>query len=283
MNKVHPVAIGDFFTIGADKMTLIGGPCAIEGKDMCFEVAETVLEVCNRLEINYVFKGSFDKANRSYVHAGRGVGMEKGLQILSDVRSHFNIPVTSDVHESWQCAPAAEVLDILQIPAYLCRQTDLIIASAQTGKAVNIKKGQFMAPWNMDNVVAKMLEYGNENILLCERGTTFGYNRLVVDMMSLTEMRKFSYPVILDATHSVQQPGSNHEFTSGNREFAPYLMNAGLAIGVDGIFAEIHPDPDHATSDGPSQIKLSNIAKILECAVQYDHLTRTLFSDEEDT
>lgn len=276
MLNVRNISVGKWFTIGGDKMTLIGGPCAIESREMCFEVAQAVSTICKRLDINYVFKGSFDKANRSYVHAGRGVGMDKGLQILADVRSELNIPVTTDVHESWQCAPAGEVVDILQIPAYLCRQTDLIAESAKTAKPVNIKKGQFMAPWNMKNVIAKMKDYGNENILLCERGTTFGYNRLVVDTMSLTEMRKFGYPIILDATHSVQQPGSNDEFTSGNRDFAPYLMNAGLAIGIDGIFAEIHPEPDKAVSDGPSQLKLADVETILENAIEYDRLTRRL-------
>ena len=276
MNDVKAVPVNGFFSIGNDQMTLIGGPCAIESEAMCFEVAETVAGICRRLGIQYVFKGSFDKANRSYVHAGRGVGMEKGLRILSDVKSKFHIPVTTDVHESWQCKSVAEVVDILQIPAYLCRQTDLICASAATGKPVNIKKGQFMAPWNMDNVVEKMKAFGNENILLCERGTTFGYNRLVVDMLGLVEMRRFGYPVILDATHSVQQPGSNTEFTAGNREYAPYLMYAGLSIGVDGIFAEIHPYPDHAVSDGPSQIKLDNIGDILTKAVEYDRLTRRM-------
>lgn len=276
MLEVAHVSVGDFFAIGSDKMTLIGGPCAIESESMCFEVAETVSDICSRLGIQFVFKGSFDKANRSYIHAGRGVGMEKGLQILADIRAKLHIPVITDVHETWQCEPTAEVVDILQIPAYLCRQTDLIAGCAKTGKAVNIKKGQFMAPWNMENVVTKMKTFGNENILLCERGTTFGYNRLVVDMMSLTEMRKFGYPVILDATHSVQQPGSNTEFTTGNRGFAPYLMQAGLAIGVDGIFAEIHPDPDHAASDGPSQLQLDHMEKILTDAVEYDRLTRRL-------
>lgn len=276
MLKVAEVPVGSYFNINESKLTLIGGPCAIESKEMCFEVAETVNNLCKRLNINYVFKGSFDKANRSYVHAGRGVGMEKGLQILADVKEKFNIPVTTDVHESWQCAPTGEVCDILQIPAYLCRQTDLIVASANTGKVVNIKKGQFMAPWNMKNVVAKMLDNNNPNIILCERGTTFGYNRLVVDTMSLVEMRKLGYPVFLDATHSVQQPGSNDEFTEGSRWFVPYLMNAGLAIGVDGIFAEIHPDPDKAVSDGPSQLRLSDVEKILENAIKYDTITRGL-------
>ena len=276
MDKVNEVQIGNFFSIGANKLTLIGGPCAIENEEMCFEVAETVKNVCDKLEIQYVFKGSFDKANRSNLSAGRGVGMEKGLQILADVREKFGIPVTTDVHETWQCNPTAEVVDILQIPAYLCRQTDLILECAKTGRPVNIKKGQFMAPWNMNNVVNKMRAEKNEGILLCERGTTFGYNRLVVDMTGLVEMRKLGYPVVLDVTHSVQQPGSNEKYTAGDREYAPYLMYAGLAIGVDAIFAEIHPDPDKAISDGPSQIKLNNIEKILARAIEYDEITRRM-------
>ncbi len=263
-------------TIGGDKMTLIAGPCSIEGYEMCDEVAGELVKVCRELDINYIFKGSFDKANRSNLHAGRGVGMEKGLVILNDIKEKYGVPVTTDVHETWQCEETAKVCDILQIPAYLCRQTDLILSSARTGRAVNIKKGQFMAPWNMDNVVEKMLSENNEKIILCERGTTFGYNRLVVDMQGLLDMRKLGYPVFLDATHSVQQPGSGREFTSGNREFAPYMMNAGLAVGVDGIFAEVHPDPDHAVSDGPSQIKLANIADILRRAKKYDDVTRGL-------
>lgn len=263
-------------TIGGNKMTLIAGPCSIEGYEMCDEVAGELVKVCRELDINYIFKGSFDKANRSNLHAGRGVGMEKGLTILNDIKEKYGVPVTTDVHETWQCEETAKVCDILQIPAYLCRQTDLILSSARTGRAVNIKKGQFMAPWNMDNVVEKMLSEDNEKIILCERGTTFGYNRLVVDMQGLLDMRKLGYPVFLDATHSVQQPGSGREFTSGNREFAPYMMNAGLAVGVDGIFAEVHPDPDHAVSDGPSQIKLSEIADILRRAKKYDDVTRRL-------
>lgn len=262
--------------IGGDKMTLIAGPCSIEGWEMCDEVASEIKRVCDRLDIQYIFKGSFDKANRSSLHAGRGVGMEKGLAILNDIKDKYHIPVTTDVHETWQCKEVAEVCDILQIPAYLCRQTDLILSSAGTGRAVNIKKGQFMAPWNMDNVIEKMLSCGNEKIILCERGTTFGYNRLVVDMQGLLDMRKLGYPVILDATHSVQQPGSEKEYTSGNREFAPYMMNAGLAVGVDGIFAEVHPDPDHAVSDGPSQIFLGDIERTLEIAKKYDDVTRSL-------
>ena len=261
--------------IGGDKMTLIGGPCAIENWEICDEVASEMKEICESLEINYVFKGSYDKANRSYLYAKRGVGMEKGLQVLNDIKEKYQIPVTTDVHETWQCNEVGKVADILQIPAYLCRQTDLILSAAHTGKAVNIKKGQFMAPWNMDNVVEKMLSCNNEKIILCERGSTFGYNRLVVDMQGLVEMRKLRYPVFLDVTHSVQQPGSNREFTSGNREFVPYLMCAGLAVGIDGIFAEIHPNPDKAISDGPSQLKLSEMELILKKAKKYDDLRRS--------
>jgi 2-dehydro-3-deoxyphosphooctonate aldolase (KDO 8-P synthase) len=277
MLKVNKFTLEPFgMTIGGDKMTLIAGPCSIEGWEMCDEVAGELVRICKKLDINYIFKGSFDKANRSNLHAGRGVGMEKGLKILSDIKEKYGVPVTTDVHETYQCPTVAEVCDMLQIPAYLCRQTDLILASAATGKAVNIKKGQFMAPWNMDNVIEKMLSKNNHKIILCERGTTFGYNRLVVDMQGLLDMRKLGYPVFLDATHSVQQPGSGREFTSGNREFAPYMMNAGLAVGVDGIFAEIHPDPDHAVSDGPSQLKLSSAEAILTAAKQYDDVTRRL-------
>ncbi len=275
MLKVNEFRLEPYnIVIGSDKMTLIAGPCSIEGWEMCDEVAGELIKICKNLNINYIFKGSFDKANRSNLHAGRGVGMEKGLEILNDIHEKYRIPVTTDVHETYQCPIVAEVCDMLQIPAYLCRQTDLILASAETGKAVNIKKGQFMAPWNMDNVIEKMLSKKNNKIILCERGTTFGYNRLVVDMQGLLDMRKLGYPVFLDATHSVQQPGSGREFTSGNREFAPYMMNAGLAVGVDGIFAEIHPDPDHAVSDGPSQLKLTDAERILTIAKRYDDVTR---------
>lgn len=280
MEKVKAFQLSEYFPImiGAERMTLIGGPCSIENWEMCEEVAKTVKAICDKLGIQYIFKGSYDKANRSNLYAGRGIGMEKGLTILQDIKEKYHIPVTTDVHESWQCKEAGKVVDLLQIPAYLCRQTDLVLSAARTGRAVNIKKGQFMAPWNMDNVVEKMLSCGNGKIILCERGSSFGYNRLVVDMQGLIEMRKLKYPVFLDATHSVQQPGSNGTFTAGNREFVPHLMCAGLAVGIDGIFAEIHPDPDNAVSDGPSQLKLSDIEKILEKAKRYDDLKR---SEEE--
>lgn len=277
MEKVNAFQLSEQFPmmIGAEKMTLIGGPCSIEDWEMCDEVAGTVKNICDRLGIQYIFKGSYDKANRSNLHAGRGVGMEKGLIILNDIKEKYHIPITTDVHESWQCEEAGKVVDLLQIPAYLCRQTDLILSAAHTGKAVNIKKGQFMAPWNMDNVVEKMRSCSNEKIILCERGSSFGYNRLVVDMQGLVEMRKLGYPVFLDATHSVQQPGSNKAFTSGNRDFVPHLMCAGLAIGIDGIFAEIHPNPEKAVSDGPSQLRLSDVEEILNKAKKYDDLRRS--------
>lgn len=262
------------FEIGGSRMTFIGGPCSIESFELCDEVAGELKQLCKKLDINFVFKGSFDKANRSNVHAGRGVGIEKGLTILNDIGEKYHIPVTTDVHETWQCKEVSEICEIIQIPAYLCRQTDLILTAAKTGKAVNIKKGQFMAPWNMDNVIDKMLVCDNKKIILCERGSSFGYNRLVVDLQGLTVMRKMGYPVILDATHSVQQPGSSKEFTSGNREFAPYLMRAGLSVGIDGIFAEVHPDPEHAVSDGPSQLKLKDMEKILKDAKRFDELAR---------
>ena len=278
MQKVKKFNINgiESFEIGGDKMTLIGGPCSIESWEMCDEVAGTVKKICDKLNINYVFKGSFDKANRSNLNAGRAVGIEKGLQILNDIKEKYELPVTTDVHETYQCKEVSKVVDILQIPAYLCRQTDLIIESAKTGRVVNVKKGQFMAPWNMDNVIEKVLSCDNEKIILCERGTSFGYNRLVVDMQGLVDMRKLGYPVFLDATHAVQYPGSGREFTSGNRDFVPYLINSGLAVGVDGIFAEIHPDPDRATSDGPSQLWLKDVEKILTDAKKYDDLTRSL-------
>jgi 2-dehydro-3-deoxyphosphooctonate aldolase (KDO 8-P synthase) len=266
------VQIDDYFDISDGKFTLIGGPCSIENEEMPFKVAEAVKSVCVKLKINYIFKGSFDKANRSSLNAGRAVGMEKGLEILTKIKNTLNIPVTTDVHESWQCEPVGAVVDILQIPAYLCRQTDLLIAAAKTNKAVSVKKGQFMSPQNMDNVIEKIISVGNEKCILIERGSSFGYNKLVVDMTGLPVMRSFGYPVFIDVTHSVQEPGGLGKFTKGNREFAPLLMYAALAVGVDGVFAEIHPDPDNAVSDVGSQIKLSEIEPILQKAVAFNNI-----------
>ncbi len=252
-------------------MFLIAGPCAIESRDMVMHTAETLRQVCAELDIRLIFKSSYDKANRTSM-SERGIGMEQGLAILSEVKQTFGLPILTDVHESWQCAPVAEVADVLQIPAFLSRQTDLLQAAGRTGRIVNVKKGQFMAPWDMQGAVDKIHAVGNEQIWLTERGSSFGYGRLVVDMTSLVEMRRFGCPVVFDATHSVQQPSSQSGVTGGNRAMVPHLMRAALAVGVDGIFLEVHPDPDHAISDAANQVKLSDIKDILVQAKQYDLL-----------
>ena len=270
----------DRFDIGGNnRFVLIAGPCAIETEEMTMEVARTLKEICEELQIDLIFKSSYDKANRSSVKSPRGVGLERGLQILQRVKTELNLPIITDVHETWQCVEVAKVADILQIPAFLSRQTDLLVAAAKTGKIVNVKKGQFMAPWDMKNVIDKLRDSGNENILLCERGSSFGYNNLVVDMTGLVEMRSYGYPVVFDATHSVQKPGGQGTSTGGNREMVPYLMRAALAIGVDAIFAEVHPDPDHAFSDGPNQLYLSGIREILVQAIAIDNITKNISSD----
>lgn len=265
MNKIiKNVKVNEKIIIGNNKLTLIAGPCAIESEEMSLEVARNLKEICDRLDINYLFKSSFDKANRSSIYSPRGVGIERGLSILKKVKEEIGVPVVTDVHEPWQCEKVGKVVDVLQIPAFLSRQTDLLVAAAKTGKIVNIKKGQFMAPWDMKNIVTKMQESGNEKILLCERGTSFGYNNLVVDMTGLIEMRKLGYPIVFDATHAVQKPGGQGASTGGNREFVPYLAKAAVAVGIDALFAEVHPDPDNAFSDGPNQLKLEGIEKILK-------------------
>ena len=257
---------------GTQRLTIIAGPCAIENRDMVIQTARTLKDVCGRLGINFIFKASYDKANRSSGKAQRGVGMDKGLEILQEVKDSFSLPILTDVHESWQCNTVAQVADILQIPAFLCRQTDLLVAAAQTNRVVNVKKGQFLAPWDMRNVVNKLENVGCQRILLTERGTSFGYNNLVVDMTSLVEMRRLGYPVIFDATHSVQKPAGNGTSTGGNREMIPYLMRAALAVGVDALFMEIHPDPDKAISDGQNQIKLDNAENLLQQALSVHNL-----------
>lgn len=275
VQEVKKVKIANKFEIGGDnRFTLIAGPCVIESEELVMEVAEKVKDICDRLGINYVFKASFDKANRSSIYSYRGPGIEKGLEILKKVKERFNIPVVTDVHEAWQCKEVAKVVDIIQIPAFLCRQTDLLIAAAETGLPVNIKKGQFLAPWDMKNVVVKMEEMNNPNIMLCERGSTFGYNNMVVDMRGFGEMRKFGYPVVFDVTHAVQKPGGLGTATSGDREFVFPLMRAGLAIGIDAIFAEVHPDPTNAKSDGPNMLFLSDLEEILKVAVKIDDLVK---------
>ena len=267
-------------------MFLIAGPCAIESREIVMHTAETLKQICDRLGIPLYFKSSYDKANRTSI-SQRGVGMEKGLEILQEVKSTFSLPILTDVHESWQCAPVAEVADVLQIPAFLSRQTDLLVAAAKTGKIVNVKKGQFMAPWDMRGAIAKIEAnhtlaslpnslVTSKSIWLTERGSSFGYGNLIVDMTSLVKMRDYGYPVVFDATHSVQQPSSQAGVTGGNREMVPHLMRAALAVGIDGLFLEVHPDPDNAISDAANQVRLSDIEHILKQAIAIDQLNKQL-------
>ena len=244
--------------------SLIAGPCSIESEELVLEVAGKMKEITDQLGISYIFKASFDKANRTSIDAFRGPGLEKGLQILKKVKDTYQLPICTDIHEAWQAEPVAEVADIIQIPAFLCRQTDLLVAAAKTGKCINIKKAQFLAPWDMKNCVEKVKQSGNDNVMLCERGTSFGYNTLVVDMTGLRVMKEFGVPVIFDATHSVQKPGGNGTSTGGNREYVEYLAKAAIAVGVDGLFMETHPNPDNAKSDGPNMVPLDEMKELLE-------------------
>ena len=243
---------------------LIAGPCVIESEELCLSVAARMKAITDKLGIPYTFKASFDKANRTSIESFRGPGIEAGLRILQKVKDTYGLPVCTDIHEAWQAEQAAKVADILQIPAFLCRQTDLLVAAAKTGKCINIKKAQFLAPWDMKNCVDKVRASGNDNVMLCERGTSFGYNTLVVDMTGFRVMKDFSVPVIFDATHSVQKPGGNGTSTGGNREYVEYLAKAAIAVGVDGLFMETHPDPDNAKSDGPNMVKLGEMKGLLE-------------------
>ncbi len=244
-------------------LTLIAGPCVIESKELVFEVAGALSEICKKLKINLVFKSSYDKANRTSNSGYRGLGLSAGLEILSAVKNEFKIAMLTDIHESHEAKEASEVVDVLQIPAYLCRQTELLKSAALTGKAVNVKKGQFLAPWDMSNVVDKLRDFGAKNIIVTERGSSFGYNALVVDYRSLPQMREFGCPVVFDVTHSVQQPGGLGSSSGGQREFAAALARAAVAVGVDGLFMEVHPDPDKALSDGPNMIPLHRVEKLL--------------------
>ncbi len=253
------------------KFMLIAGPCVIESEESVMQIAKTVKEIAERLDLDYYFKASFDKANRTSISSYRGPGIDEGLRILKKVKDTYGLKICTDIHEPWQAEKVAEVCDILQIPAFLCRQTDLLVAAAKTGKIINVKKAQFLAPWDMCNVVNKLKEAGNENIMLCERGTSFGYNTLVVDMTGIVEMKKFGYPVVMDATHSVQKPGGKGNATGGNRENVEPLAKAAIAAGADALFFEVHPDPDSAKSDGPNMVKLDEFEEILKRIIKvYD-------------
>lgn len=244
--------------------SLIAGPCVIESEEMVLSIAGKMKEITEELGIPYTFKASFDKANRTSISSFRGPGIEEGLQILQKVKDTYGVSVCTDIHEPWQAEKAAEVCDILQIPAFLCRQTDLLVAATETGKCINIKKAQFLAPWDMKNCLDKVRQSGNDNVMLCERGSTFGYNTLVVDMTGLRVMKEMGVPVIFDATHSVQKPGGNGTSTGGNRQYVEYLAKAAIAVGVDGLFMETHPDPDYAKSDGPNMVPLGEMKELLK-------------------
>ena len=274
----HVVKVGDVEIGNHLPFVLISGPCQIESRDHAMEVASELKAICGKLGIPLIYKSSFDKANRTSASAARGIGMVQGLKILAEVRERFSIPVLTDVHLPDQCGPTAEVVDVLQIPAFLSRQTDLLLAAGETGRAINVKKGQFLAPWDMVNVAAKIASTGNHNILLCERGTSFGYNTLVTDFRGLPVMAQTGYPVVFDATHSVQQPGGQGTSSGGQREFAPVLARAALAVGVAAVFIESHPDPDNAPSDGPNMIPLEQMPALLARLKAFDELAKNVGS-----
>lgn len=250
------------------KLTLIAGPCVIETEENVMLIADSVRKMAEKLGVDYYFKASFDKANRTSIESYRGPGIEEGLKILRKVKEKYNLKIATDIHEPWQANEAAKVCDIIQIPAFLCRQTDLLVAAAKTGKLINVKKAQFLAPWDMKNVIKKLEESGNNHIMLCERGTAFGYNTLVVDMTGIVEMKKFGYPVVFDATHSVQKPGGKGNSTGGNREYVEYLAKAAISCGADALFMEVHPEPDQALSDGANMVRLDALEGMMQRVIR---------------
>ena len=265
-----PIRIGEF-EVGSERpLAVIAGPCVIESKESALRHAARLKEAADRVGVPYIFKSSFDKANRSALKSYRGPGLSAGLEILATVKEKVGVPVLTDVHEKEQVTPAKEIIDILQVPAFLCRQTDFVVAVAESGRVVNVKKGQFLAPWDMANVAQKILSTGNDRILLTERGVSFGYNNLVSDMRSLVVMRELGYPVVFDATHSLQLPGGLGHASGGERKFIPYLARAGVAAGVDVLFMEVHEDPDHALSDGPNSLALADFEELLRVVKEID-------------
>ena len=259
---------------GNEPFALITGPCQLESLDHARMMAEKIAEACAPTKTGFIFKASYDKANRSSISTKRGLGMEEGLTILSKIRDEFGCPILTDVHDARQCAPAAEAVDVIQIPAFLCRQTDLLLAAGETGAAINVKKGQFLAPWDMGNVAEKIASTGNARIMLCDRGTSFGYNTLVSDFRGLPIMAATGYPVVFDATHSVQQPGGQGTTSGGQREFAPVLARAAVAVGVSALFIETHEDPDSAPSDGPNMIPIEEMQALIGNLARYDSISK---------
>ncbi|WP_407975603.1 3-deoxy-8-phosphooctulonate synthase [Brucella pseudogrignonensis] len=270
------VKIGNVTFSNSAPLALIAGPCQMESREHAFDMAGRLVEITNKLGMGLVYKSSFDKANRTSLSAQRGIGLDKALEVFADLKKGFGFPVLTDIHTEEQCATVAEVVDVLQIPAFLCRQTDLLVAAAKTGRAVNVKKGQFLAPWDMKNVLAKITENGNPNVLATERGASFGYNTLVSDMRSLPIMAGFGSPVIFDATHSVQQPGGQGGSSGGQREFVETLASAAVAVGVAGVFIETHEDPDNAPSDGPNMVQIDKMPALLEKLMAFDRISKSI-------
>ncbi|MCK5622169.1 MAG: 3-deoxy-8-phosphooctulonate synthase [Alphaproteobacteria bacterium] len=274
MTAIHHVKVGDL-TIGNDRpFVLFAGPCAMESREHALEMSQALKEVTEKLGIGLVYKSSFDKANRTSGSSPRGIGLDAALPIFAEIKETTGLPVLTDVHSPENCAAVADVIDVLQIPAFLCRQTDLLLAAAATGRAINVKKGQFLAPWDMANVAVKITEAGNDNVMLCERGVSFGYNTLVSDMRSLPIMAQTGHPIVFDATHSVQQPGGQGVTSGGQREFVPILARAAISIGVAAVFMEVHQDPDNAPSDGPNMVYLDKLPGILEQLLEFDRLAK---------
>ena len=270
----HTVTVGNVSIANDAPFTLIAGPCAMESRDHALEMASALKEIAGRLGIGLIYKSSFDKANRTSSNSARGIGIDLALPIFAEIKSSLGLPVITDVHTEEQCAIAGEVVDVLQIPAFLCRQTDLLVAAARTGRVVNVKKGQFLAPWDMKNVAAKVTEAGNPNVMVTERGVSFGYNTLVSDMRALPVLRQIGCPVVFDATHSVQQPGGQGTTSGGDRAMVPVLARAAIAIGVAAVFMETHQDPDHAPSDGPNMVPLKDMPALLATLQDFDRLAK---------
>ena len=272
--KTKVIEVGGIKIGGDEPYALIAGPCQIESRDHALMMAEKIAEACVPTGTKFIYKSSYDKANRSSVGTARGIGMDEGLAILAEVREQFGCPVLTDVHDAHQCEPVGAVVDVVQIPAFLCRQTDLLLAAGRTGKAINVKKGQFLAPWDMANVANKIASTGNERIMLCDRGTSFGYNTLITDFRGLPIMAQTGYPIVFDATHSVQQPGGQGTTSGGQREFAPVLARAACAVGVSAVFIETHQDPDRAPSDGPNMIYIDQMQELITTLRAFDDLAK---------
>jgi 2-dehydro-3-deoxyphosphooctonate aldolase (KDO 8-P synthase) len=268
------VQVGGVRIGNREKLAIIAGPCQLESREHAFEMASALKAMAAKVGIGLIYKTSFDKANRTSASGKRGLGLERSLQIFADIRSQLGLPVLTDVHEREQCAPVAEVVDVLQIPQFLSRQTDLLLAAAATGRVVNVKKGQFLAPWDMKNVIEKIMSAGNPNVMVTERGTSFGYNTLVVDMTGLPEMAKFGAPVVIDATHAVQKPGGAGDRSGGNREMAPVIARAAVAAGVAAVFMEVHEDPDNAPSDGPNMLRIETVPALLDELLAIDAIVK---------